>query len=93
MMLRGAGKSGVTTSQFLSARLPRFSARVKELREAGFEIATERVREGEWRYRLEGVGFGAGASHPGGGRTSSSASPEPSLFPQDTSAFTGEAWA
>lgn len=41
-----------TTGDFLRAYVPRFSARIQELRAEGFEIETGRVRDGEYRYRL-----------------------------------------
>lgn len=52
-MLRAAGPRGVTTSQFLDARIPRFGGRLEELRnDYGHKITTMRVREGEFRYTL-----------------------------------------
>jgi hypothetical protein len=51
-MLVDAGDAGVVTSQFLGVHIPRFGARVLELRQEGYEISTERVRAGEARYTL-----------------------------------------
>lgn len=45
--------NGVTTGQFLRAGAgSRFGARVQELRERGYTIVSERVRDGEFVYRL-----------------------------------------
>jgi hypothetical protein len=49
-MLRVAGKRGVTSNEFLQAHLPRFSARILELRKRGYRIESERGKV--WRYRL-----------------------------------------
>lgn len=52
-LLRQAGDSGVTTAELLRAGCgSRYGARLLELRKAGFVITSERVREGQWRYRL-----------------------------------------
>jgi hypothetical protein len=61
-MLRTAGARGVTNAQFATAYLPRFSARIKELRERGFDITTERLGEGRFRYVLHTTER-AGVSH------------------------------
>lgn len=45
---------GVTTGDFLENNIPRFSARIEELRRAGYKISSERLREGSWIYRLDG---------------------------------------
>lgn len=50
--LRAAGKRGVSTGQFLELRIPRFSARVEELRAQGFAISSQRLSAGSWRYTL-----------------------------------------
>lgn len=52
-MLQAAGDEGVTNHAFLAERLPRFSARIMELRTEGFAIATERLTEGCWLYTLQ----------------------------------------
>jgi len=39
-MLEAAGSRGVTTSEFAASYLPRFGARIMELRKAGFNIRT-----------------------------------------------------
>lgn len=44
--------AGVTTQQFLEHYIPRFSARIKELREQGYDIRTERGRGACKTYRL-----------------------------------------
>lgn len=54
-MLQRAGEDGVSTAAFLEARLPRFSARIQELRREGHTIESIRVREGSWRYLLSGA--------------------------------------
>lgn len=51
-MLREAGDDGVPTASFLREMIPRFSARIEELREAGHTIQSERVSSGSWRYTL-----------------------------------------
>jgi hypothetical protein len=51
-MLLEAGGRGVTTAEFLGARIPRFSGRVLELRRDGYRIASSRLGRGEWRYTL-----------------------------------------
>lgn len=54
-LLERAGAGGVTTSQFLRAGVgSRFGARLQELRDQGFDISSERVRDGEHRYILRG---------------------------------------
>ncbi len=51
--LQRAGDRGVTTAEFLGAGVgSRYSARVLELRELGYVISSERVRDGQWRYCL-----------------------------------------
>lgn len=52
-LLREAGARGITTSELLVAGAGvRYSARVLELREQGYEIVTERIGPGQARYRL-----------------------------------------
>lgn len=84
-MLEQAGGDGVTTGDFLSAYLPRFSARIKELRDEGLSIETTRLKGSSSRYTLqpvtktwpvegtrgESVGLGASEREP---RVSSSTS-------------------
>lgn len=41
-MLRAAGSRGICGVEFLEARLPRFSGRLYELRDAGFRITRRR---------------------------------------------------
>lgn len=51
-MLRSAAGRGITSGEFYAARLPRFSARILELRDTGYVIQSERLRAGSWRYTL-----------------------------------------
>lgn len=51
-MLEDAGERGVTTAQFLDARIPRFSARIGELRKDGHPVHTKRLREGSFLFTL-----------------------------------------
>lgn len=53
-MLEQAGPEGVTSNQFYNAFLPRFSARIHELRNKGFNIVKEPVEQGHFRYILVG---------------------------------------
>jgi hypothetical protein len=53
-MLQTAGDRGVTTADFLEAHIPRFSARIGELRKAGHQIDTRRLREGSFLFKLDG---------------------------------------
>jgi hypothetical protein len=54
-MLTEAGPEGVTSNQFYGACLPRFGARIHELKqEQGLEIRKEPVEEGHFRYILVG---------------------------------------
>ena len=54
-MLQSAGEAGVTTGDFLRSYLPRFSARLWEMKKEGHSIKTEFVRTGEFRYTLQPV--------------------------------------
>lgn len=60
MLLQRAGSEGVSTAAFLEAYIPRFSARIEELRREGFQIARERLRQGSFKYTLTDVGGGVG---------------------------------
>jgi hypothetical protein len=52
-LLRKAGPAGVTTGELLAGGAgSRYGARIKELRERGFEIESTLERPGSWRYRL-----------------------------------------
>lgn len=51
-MLENAGETGVTGSEFYAACLPRFAARIKELRDAGYRIVTERIDANHFSYKL-----------------------------------------
>ena len=51
-MLEEAGERGVSSNAFYAAHLPRFSARLHELRNAGHMITTEPVEQGHFLYRL-----------------------------------------
>jgi hypothetical protein len=53
-MLQTAGERGVTTADFLQAHIPRFSARIGELRKDGHVIETKRLREGSFLFKLDG---------------------------------------
>lgn len=68
-MLKNAGRSGVTTGEFLDAYLPRFGARIYELRRAGMLIDQERLSSSSWRYTLRGGPVSPTSSSPerGGG--------------------------
>ncbi len=46
------GEHGVTTSEFLESFLPSFPKRIFEMRREGYEISSERLRAGSWRYTL-----------------------------------------
>jgi hypothetical protein len=73
-LLRDAGARGVTTHELLDSGVgSRYSARIRELRQEGHQITSERIREGSWRYTLESdvgreaepVPLGAGLSSGG----------------------------
>ena len=51
-MLEDAGERGVTSNTFFASHLPRFSARIHELRNAGHVITKEPVEQGHFLYRL-----------------------------------------
>ncbi len=51
-LLRRNGKAGVLTSDFLRMPVARYSSRLKELRNQGYEISTERITEGCFKYVL-----------------------------------------
>ena len=51
-LLRCAGARGVTTGFFLEYRIPRFSARINELRDDGWLIETRRLSDSSHRYTL-----------------------------------------
>ena len=53
-MLDEAGPEGVTSNQFYNARLPRFAARIFELKADGHEVVKEPVEHGHFRYILVG---------------------------------------
>lgn len=44
-----------TTASFLKARIPRFSARLEELRLEGYEITSTQLKASSWRYELTGA--------------------------------------
>lgn len=47
-------RTGATSEQFVEANVLRYSARIKELRDAGYVISgTHRVEHAGWLYRLE----------------------------------------
>jgi hypothetical protein len=51
-MLEQAGTDGVTNGQFVNVSILRYSARIKELRDAGHRIEKHRVTDGTFRYTL-----------------------------------------
>ena len=51
-MLEEAGSNGVTGNQFYAACLPRFAARIKELRDQGYSITTRRIDGNHFVYTL-----------------------------------------
>lgn len=53
-MLQGAGPEGVTSNQFYNACLPRFAARIFELKADGHQVVKEPVEKGHFRYILVG---------------------------------------
>ena len=53
-MLENAGERGVTTGQFIDAKIPRFSARIEELRRTHL-IVRHRVTASRYRYELVGA--------------------------------------
>jgi helix-turn-helix protein len=62
-MLKAAGSRGVRSDTFYEAYLPRAAARIRDLKDQGYEIASE--REGKFcRYTL--VRIGSGGSAPQG---------------------------
>jgi hypothetical protein len=95
VMLEQAGGDGVTTGDFLAAYLPRFSARIKELRDEGLSIETTRLKGSSSRYTLrrvhkdcrgegargEFVGLGASEREPRGGSSSEGIIRPPSPAP------------
>lgn len=61
--LRRAGEGGVTTGEFIRERHERFSARLEEIRRAGWTIDTVRLTQSKFKYvlREEPVGLHADA--------------------------------
>lgn len=55
-MLKKAGERGVTNIEFYASYLPRFSARIHELRQelrgTGSRIVSERIKNNLYRYKL-----------------------------------------
>ncbi len=43
---------GVVTAEFLAEYLPSYPKRIFELRREGYEISSERLRSGSWKYTL-----------------------------------------
>ena len=56
-MLDEAGPEGVTSNQFYAACLPRFGARIHELKAEGHDVVKEPVEQGHFRYILVGRPF------------------------------------
>jgi hypothetical protein len=61
-MLTEAGDAGVTNGEFAANRILRFGARLKELRDEGYEISTYGTN-GTVRYVLQNVGAVESPSH------------------------------
>ena len=51
-LLRRNGKAGLLTGDFLKMCVPRYSSRLCELRQQGYEISVERLTEGCYKYVL-----------------------------------------
>jgi hypothetical protein len=51
-LLRQNGKAGVLTSDSLRIPIARYSSRIRECRQMGYEISTERITEGCFKYVL-----------------------------------------
>lgn len=51
-LLRQNGKAGVLTADFLRIPIARYSSRLRELRQMGYEISTERLTESCFKYVL-----------------------------------------
>lgn len=84
----------VTTGQFLEARISRFPQRIAELKEYGYRVEGERMKNSpQWRYRLS-EGESVRRETAGGAPSDPVSSPSESLFdmPANTtrSAVTGE---
>lgn len=55
-LLQDAGPRGVTTAEFLRAGVgSRYGARLREIREAGYDIVSERLTASSFRYELQNV--------------------------------------
>lgn len=68
-MLEEAGPEGVTSNQFYAACLPRFGARIFELKKDGLNVIKEPAEQGHFRYILVSHGRPEReADHPGLGR-------------------------
>ncbi len=64
-LLTDAGEGGVSSSQFFAACLPRFSARIFELKKDGHHIEKEPAEHGFFTYHLCGHSPPSGAAEPG----------------------------
>jgi len=51
-LLRQNGKAGLLTGDFLRIPIARYSSRLRELRQQGYEISTERITESNFKYIL-----------------------------------------
>ena len=51
-LLRQNGRAGVLTGDFLRIPIARYSSRLRELRQKGYEISTERITESCFKYVL-----------------------------------------
>ena len=61
-LLLQAGERGVETGEFLADHLPRFAARINELRDRGWDIRTEKLSQSSYRYTLVGTKLDGRAS-------------------------------
>ena len=52
-MLENAGEDGVINYHFVHRHILRYSARIKELRKEGYNISTQYVTKGVYRYILD----------------------------------------
>lgn len=74
-ILESAGSRGVTTAECMAAGVgSRYSARLMELRDAGYVIESVRERDGSWRYTL----LNSPDDSERGGREPGFAKPSPS---------------
>ena len=51
-LLRRNGKAGLLTGDFLRIPVARYSSRLREIRQMGYVVSTERITEGCYKYVL-----------------------------------------